>query len=178
MHVSPPRPHDAKPPNTAQWIIVSETFYVLTAMMVKLSLGIFFLRIVIKPWQRAMVYVVMILIALTSIFFFFFLIFLCGNPKDYLIRYVYDQCAPRHVQNALAYVAASLGAAADWIYALIPIQIVVQANMDLHSKLSVLFILSVGTIGCVCSSIRLKYIGGLVSPTDFFCTPTLLEHIY
>ncbi|KAL0259529.1 hypothetical protein SLS55_005266 [Diplodia seriata] len=151
------------------WIIVSETFYVITAMMAKLSLGIFFLRIVIKPWQRAMVYVVMILITLTSIFFFFFLIFLCGSPKDYLIRYVYDQCAPREVQNALAYLSASLGAAADWVYALIPIQIVAQANMDMRSKLSVLFILSVGTAGCVCSTIRLKYVGGLVSPTDFFC---------
>ncbi|KAK7716993.1 hypothetical protein SLS57_006400 [Botryosphaeria dothidea] len=150
------------------WILVSETFYVITAMMVKLSLGIFFLRIVIKPWQRAMVYVVMILIALTSIFFFFFLIFLCGNPKDYLVRYVYDQCAPRHVQTALAYLSAALGAAADWVYALIPIQIVVQANMDLRSKLSVLFILSLGTAGCVCSTVRLKYIEGLVSPTDFF----------
>ncbi|EKG12445.1 hypothetical protein MPH_10401 [Macrophomina phaseolina MS6] len=150
------------------WILVSEIFYVITAMTVKLSLGIFFLRIVIKPWQRAMVYVVMVLIALTSIFFFFFLIFLCGNPKDYLIRYVYDQCAPRHVQTALAYLSAALGAAADWTYALIPVQIVVQANMDLRSKLSVLFILSLGTAGCVCSTVRLKYIEGLVSPTDFF----------
>ncbi|OJD34568.1 uncharacterized protein BKCO1_22000102 [Diplodia corticola] len=157
------------------WIIVSETFYVITAMMAKLSLGIFFLRIVIKPWQRAMVYVVMILIALTSIFFFFFLIFLCGNPKDYLIRYVYDQCAPRHVQSALAYLSASIGAAADWVYALIPIQIVAQANMDMRSKLSVFFILSVGTVGCVCSTIRLKYIGGLVSPTDFFWNAAMIS---
>ncbi|GME31676.1 hypothetical protein GTA08_BOTSDO11494 [Neofusicoccum parvum] len=157
------------------WIIVSETFYVITAMMVKLSLGIFFLRIVIKPWQRAMVYTVMILIALTSIFFFFFLIFLCGNPKDYLIRYIYDQCAPRHVQTALAYLSAALGAAADWTYALIPIQIVVQANMDLRSKLSVLSILSLGTAGCVCSTIRLKYIGGLVSPDEFFWNAAMIS---
>lgn len=147
-HVSAPPPKSNQRNTQSdfpQWVMASETSYILTAMVAKLSLGVFFLRLIIKPWQRAMVYTIMALISTTSIFFFFFLIFHCGNPKDYLIRYIYDQCSPRDVQLALTYLSAAIGAFADWAYALIPIQIAVQANMDLRSKLSVFFILSLGT---------------------------------
>ncbi|KAK7562411.1 hypothetical protein IWX49DRAFT_554298 [Phyllosticta citricarpa] len=156
------------------WVIVSETMYVVTAMTVKLSLGVFFLRILIRPWQRCFVYAVMVLTTLLSVFFFFNLIFMCGNPKDYLVRYVADECAPRDVQRALAYLSAAVGAFTDWTYAVLPLQIVLQANMQMRGKISVLLILSLGTIGSVCSTVRIKYIDGLISPTDFFWNATMI----
>ncbi|KAK8178132.1 hypothetical protein IWX90DRAFT_43636 [Phyllosticta citrichinensis] len=156
------------------WVLVSETIYVVTAMTVKLSLGVFFLRILIRPWQRCFVYAVMVLITLLSVFFFFNLIFMCGNPKDYLVRYVADKCAPREVQRAMAYLSAAVGAFTDWTYAVLPLQIVLQANMQMRGKISVLLILSLGTIGSICSTVRIKYIEGLISTTDFFWNATMI----
>ncbi|KAK8245461.1 hypothetical protein HDK77DRAFT_253750 [Phyllosticta capitalensis] len=166
--------HTAVIGQAMHWVLVNETIYVVTAMTAKLSLGVFFLRILIRPWQRCFVYAVMVLITFLSVFFFFNLIFLCGNPKDYLVRYVADKCAPRDVQRGVAYLSAAVGAFTDWVYALLPLQIVLQANMNRRGKISVLLILSLGTIGSVCSTVRLKYIDGLISPTDFFWNATMI----
>jgi hypothetical protein len=37
--------------------VVSEATYVVAMMMLKISLGIFFARIVVKPWQMGLIYV-------------------------------------------------------------------------------------------------------------------------
>ncbi|KAF2083946.1 hypothetical protein K490DRAFT_50332, partial [Saccharata proteae CBS 121410] len=157
-----------------RWILLDEVFYILTAWVLKLSLGVFFLRIIIRPWQRYMVYATMVISTLTSLFFFFFIIFMCGNPGDYLIRYVTGQCAPHDVQLALTYTHAGINLVMDWMFAVLPIQIVLQANMKRRAKILVAFILSLGAVGSICSTVRIRYVAGLVSTSDYLWNATMI----
>ncbi|KAF2843487.1 hypothetical protein M501DRAFT_903774, partial [Patellaria atrata CBS 101060] len=155
--------------NVIDWIIVSEASYIMTTMFLKVSLGIFMLRIVIKRWHQWSLYIVIALSTLTSLFFFFFVIFMCGNPNTYFTKYMSYQCAPHDVQVALSYTHAAITTASDCFFALLPIAVLWNApTMNTRSKLSVGLILSLGAAGSICSVIRFRYIEGLTNHTDFF----------
>lgn len=61
-----------------QWLVTAEVFYVLTMLVLKISLALFFLRIMVKRWQQKVVYVAITFSTLMSIGYFFFACFQCG----------------------------------------------------------------------------------------------------
>ncbi|KAF2396458.1 hypothetical protein EJ06DRAFT_240883 [Trichodelitschia bisporula] len=150
------------------WILVAETFYLTTILFLKLSLGFFFLRVAIKKWQRRTIITTMTVSTIIHFYHIFFVIFMCGDPRNYLQNRLNHKCVGRNVEVALAYEQAAVTTATDWIFALLPIPMLWNTSMDLRSKLSVGFVLSLGALGSICSMIRFKYIEGLGSHDDFF----------
>ncbi|KAF2143414.1 uncharacterized protein K452DRAFT_268925 [Aplosporella prunicola CBS 121167] len=157
-----------------QWIVVSEACYISTTMLLKISIGIFFLRIISKPWQKNLIIATIVLTIIVSGFFFFFVIFMCGNPKYFLIRYVTGRCAPRSVLLALAYTHTIWNMAIDWVYACVPIALLWGTTMDLRKKITVFLILFLAVVGCSFSTVRIKYIAGLVNPSDFLWSAAMI----
>jgi hypothetical protein len=51
-------------------------------ILLKLSLGIFFLRILVDKWQRMIVYLVVTLSSAFGIGYFFYAVFQCGIPNS------------------------------------------------------------------------------------------------
>ena len=65
-----------------QWVVVSDSTYLIAMMMVKISLGIFFARIVVAPWHLTLIYVTIGVNVLSSVSAFFYCIFRCGADVD------------------------------------------------------------------------------------------------
>lgn len=112
----------------------------------KISLGIFFLRICVKNWQIYTIWVVMVISTAYGVVYAFVIIFQCGNPSDYLTNRRSRECVPGPAQLGLAYSHAAVGAATDWIFAILPVFVLWVAKMDIRSKITVSIIILLGAM--------------------------------
>ncbi|KAI4636764.1 hypothetical protein J4E93_010989 [Alternaria ventricosa] len=145
-----------------KWVIVRETGYLMAIMLVKISLAIFFSRIVVRRSHFIIIYVTVAANIVSSMSAFFYVIFRCGpNLEKYAVNEIIGRCQSRQVDYFFAYQQ-------DVVFFLLPIPILWYANMDLRHKFSVGFILSLAALGCICSGIRFPYITGLTELEDFF----------
>ncbi|KAF2277266.1 uncharacterized protein EI97DRAFT_314786 [Westerdykella ornata] len=152
-----------------KYTLMGQTTYLVTVMVLKISLGIFFARIVIKPWQLWSIYVSMATNALASMAAFCYVLLRCGPNLDlYIYKQLSGSCMPRTVDRVFAYSQASTTTITNWVFAILPIFVLWNAHMDIRSKLSVGFILSLAGFGSVCSMVRFQYVDGLTQVDDFF----------
>lgn len=83
---------------------IAETSYVVTMMIVKISLAIFFARIVIKPWHVNLIKLALCISITSSVSAFFYSIFRCGpNLDDYAMRQILQQCSNLPLDLFMAY---------------------------------------------------------------------------
>ncbi|KAJ4288498.1 hypothetical protein N0V90_011734 [Kalmusia sp. IMI 367209] len=149
----------------ALYVQLSELFYVLTTTFLKISLGLFFLRLLTQPWQTRLFQTVLVISAVYGIFYFFATIFVCGNPAnlaDSLIGARSKHCAPSSFVLGTGYIYGIVNVAADWTFTLIPIVILLDSKMDRRSKISVSIVMAFAAIGSVASILRMVYLKGLL----------------
>lgn len=149
-------------------VIVDEIFYLITTVFLKLSLGVFFLRICIKKWQKNLIYGIMVFNTLINLFHILFITFVCGRPGNFLQRAIEGKCASNEAILGIAYEQGVVTTTTDWIFAILPITILWHAQMDRRTKSVCAFVLSLGAFGSICSLVRFKYINGLAITPDFF----------
>lgn len=83
-------------------------------MMVKISLGIFFARIVVAPWHIMLIYVTIGANVLSSASAFFYCIFRCGPNVDmYALQQLKNNCTPRGIDRFMAYQSGRYQATED-----------------------------------------------------------------
>ncbi|KAL5113711.1 hypothetical protein ACEQ8H_008416 [Pleosporales sp. CAS-2024a] len=152
-----------------KWVVVSEATYVVAMMMLKISLGIFFVRIVVKPWQLGLIYVNVGVNMFSSTATFFYVLFRCGPNLDrYVLQQLADQCTSRRLDNFIVYQQAAITTLTDLVFVTLPIFILWNANMSRRSKISAGFILILAATGVICSILRFQYVEGLTDVLDFF----------
>jgi hypothetical protein len=142
--------------------------YILTTVALKISLAIFFLRIVVQTWQRRVIWIVTAIYTVYAIAFAFVAVFQCGIPTNFLIKEAVGICIHDDVLQPLNYVHASLNAISDWTLACLPIFVLWNAQMPRSAKITAGFLLSIGAVGSVISLIRIAYIPGLKTGPAFF----------
>lgn len=123
-------------------------------------MAIFFLRIVIKRWQRWLIIVSVAVFNLYSIGVLFLFIFQCGDPGD--INILQPNCIDfKTTTGPTIYVLASLNAVIDWTFALIPISVVRKLQMKRQDKKAVILIILLACSGSAASIVRIPFVGGL-----------------
>ncbi|KAI5246976.1 hypothetical protein E4T43_02453 [Aureobasidium subglaciale] len=162
-----------KPLSSAlEYVVLEFAFYLLTSLALKLSLAVFFLRIVLEKWQRRTIIISTVVFSFYTFGFFFVAIFQCGDPSKYLLHKVQGKCMSWSALGPLNYTHGVMNALTDWVFVSLPILVVRKANMRGRDKWSVVFVLIVGVLGSVASVVRLFYINDLHSgdqdATTFF----------
>ncbi|KAF1954760.1 hypothetical protein CC80DRAFT_115359 [Byssothecium circinans] len=156
-----------------KWVIASEASYIITIFVLKISLAIFFMRIVVEQWHRALVYTTVAICAISSISAFFYAIFRCGpDVAHYASLQLQNACMSRTVDRFFAYQQAAFAFLTDCVFVVLPVIFLWNANMERRSKVLVGLILSLATVGCICSAIRFQYVDGLTDVRDFFWSAT------
>jgi hypothetical protein len=146
-----------------QFVQLSEVFYILTTTTFKISLGLFFLRILTKPWQVLVFQVILAVSAIYGVFYVFIAIFQCGDPTALADTiFVNKQCLPDWFLLASGYMYGCINVIADWTFVLIPICILADSDMDRRSKIPVIVVMALGAIGSVSSILRMIYLKGLL----------------
>lgn len=149
--------------------------YIWTTAVFKLALAIFFLRIIQSKWQRQVIYVTISLYCLYSFAFLFLNIFRCGPPAKYFEHEISGSgCLPYvTVVGPMNYIHATLNALTDWIFAIMPIFVVMGTQMKYSARLTVICILCLGVLGSICSVIRLAYVKSLGTGDVLYSAPGL-----
>lgn len=136
-----------EPPLTGQqYAVVIECFYVWAQLFLKVSVGILFLRLMPHRWERTLVVCVITFSIILYLGFFNILLFQCGKPGVYLLKYLSKKCLPDHVAIALTYTQAAISLATDLIYALVPIFLTWNLHVNKRTKFSVFCILGLAAM--------------------------------
>ncbi|KAG9664199.1 hypothetical protein KCU64_g834, partial [Aureobasidium melanogenum] len=155
-----------------EFVVLELAFYIMTSMFLKLSLAVFFLRIVVAKWQRFIIIIGTSIFCLFTLAFFFVAVFQCGPPSQFLLNNAKGKCLPWSVTGPLNYIHGTLNAMTDWIFVSLPMLVIRNANMNRKGKASVIGVLAIGVFGSVASIVRLYYIKdihpGASSATEFF----------
>ncbi|KAM0713434.1 hypothetical protein Q7P37_010396 [Cladosporium fusiforme] len=155
--------------NVATYILAAYALYAATMVIFKISLGIFYLRIIVARWQKILLYVTVGASTVYGIFFFFMILFQCGSPNNFLRNALTDRCmGSRYDHFIVSMLAGVVNAVSDVILALLPISVVYKASMPRPAKISAGMILLLGCIGSAVSIVRLTYIHGLLLSDRFF----------
>jgi hypothetical protein len=119
----------------------------MAMMTLKISLGIFFARIVVQQWQVRLIYATVGTNIFSSIAAFFYCLFRCGsNIDNYVSQQLTLQCTPRTLDRFMAYQAAGITTLTDIVFVTLPVFILWNANMSRRSKTSVGFILCLAAL--------------------------------
>ncbi|TIA04513.1 hypothetical protein D6C83_08850, partial [Aureobasidium pullulans] len=129
-----------------KYIVSLMGIYILTTITLKISLAIFFLRIVVRKWQRRVIYVATGVYTIFGIAFAFIAVFQCGVPTHFLIKEAAGECIPDRILQPLNYVHASLNAASDWTFACLPVFVLWNSKIPRSAKISSGLLLSLGAV--------------------------------
>ncbi|KAF7194093.1 hypothetical protein HII31_04614 [Pseudocercospora fuligena] len=151
-------------------VVASFDLYISAMILFKISLGIFYLRIVIRSWQRYAVYTAVILNTIYGTFMFFIALFNCGDPSRYLENEIAQVCLDKSAIYSIQLAGCIINAITDWTFAILPIFVLTKATMPLPAKISAGFILLLGCCGSIVSLVRIQYIEGLAPGPNFFNT--------
>lgn len=116
-------------------------------LVLKISLALFFLRIMVKPWQKRVVYVAITISTLVSTAYFFFAIFQCGYPSNawvFFISKITDKCITPTQIIAVSYTHGGITTLTDITFAALPLFMLRGSNMNFRERWIVSFILVLG----------------------------------
>ncbi|KAI7539448.1 hypothetical protein KC331_g9749 [Hortaea werneckii] len=157
----------AEIPSLVNYFLAAITTYILTTVIFKAALGLFYLRIVISRRLQHVVYVTMAISMTYGIAYLFFTLFQCGEPRDLVGKRIGGECVSNAALLGVGLSEGAVNATADWILALLPIIPLRKANMPRPAKFSASFVILAGAAGSVCSVVRLPFITDYSPGSDF-----------
>ncbi|RDA82643.1 hypothetical protein CP532_0923 [Ophiocordyceps camponoti-leonardi (nom. inval.)] len=154
------------------WQSIATTIYILNMMFVKLSIGIFLLRLT-NVWAvyKWILWISLTIVTLWSIGLFIWDIFQCTPvQKQWDFRIERGHCAsPKGIIDSVIALTV-LTVSSDWLYALLPIPMVWNVKMTRQAKVTVIVILGLGIFASVATLVRLKFLDGLKQMDDLSYT--------
>ncbi|KAI1268655.1 hypothetical protein F5Y18DRAFT_238083 [Xylariaceae sp. FL1019] len=146
-----------------------ELTYVVTSMLLKLTVGIFLLRICSQMWHRITIWFVLITCLVFNVFYVFIAAFQCDPIDYYWYRYTTDitgVCVSAQLISRSTYASVGVNAAADWALGLFPIALVWNLDLNRKSKISVAGILALGSLASTATIVRIFYVWQLNHDKD------------
>ncbi|KAF2155431.1 hypothetical protein K461DRAFT_311685 [Myriangium duriaei CBS 260.36] len=131
---------------------VNAAFYIWTMVMLKFSLGFFFLRIFsIHLPQRIIVWFVVLSSLVLSLVYFFMSTFTCGLKSGFLGT----QCAAWTAYAGISKAWSWYNASMDMVFSLLSVHALWDAKMTKMTKFWATLVLCLGTAGGVASFVRI-----------------------
>jgi hypothetical protein len=137
------------PANDIQLLLVAETFYSIIMVTLKISLALFYLRIMVEPVQRSVVLIALGIAVTYGIVYFFFIVFQCGAPIQGAVfwqRFISKSCVSDSTVLGMAYSHSAINSITDLVFAALPVNVVWSSQMGIRQKILVSGIMMVGTM--------------------------------
>ncbi|KAH8651412.1 hypothetical protein BX600DRAFT_102377 [Xylariales sp. PMI_506] len=158
-------------PKAMQMWWTCEPLYVLSNMAIKASIAIFLLRICVQKIHKMIIWVVIGITEVYSLFFFLLFVLQCRPTNLFWLRYTSDppsgSCLDASVVSNAFYAYSAISCLTDWTYSVLPIFLVAKLQMDTKVKISVVLILAAGCIASSATIVRFPYLYSLTDITDF-----------
>lgn len=137
---------------------------------VKISIGLFLLRVTIKPLQRWIIYIAMFLTVLTGLVFFFVTLLQCAPLSYFWNKSQPGSCINVDVIIALTFFYSAVSVICDFTFAILPIFLVWNLNMSKKTRLLLIPILGMACIASVAVLCRMAYVMDFKNPDFLWAT--------
>jgi hypothetical protein len=117
-------------------------------VMLKISLGFFYFRIMVSRLQRASIYIIVSLNTLFGIAFFIFFLLQCGTPLRadlYWERRALEQCVSVKAVLGTSYTYAAIMSSTDLALTILPIPTLLKSQINRSEKFVVIGIFIVAS---------------------------------
>jgi hypothetical protein len=143
-------------------------------MFIKLSIGIFLLRLATQKRYIYTIYGSLFVISVWSVVLFLWNMFQCHPVAavwDYtiLLKDTNSFCVGADQIVNAAYALSVMTILSDWLYALLPIPMIWNVKMTTQAKATVIAVLGLGVFASVATLIRLKFLADLTDTADILC---------
>ncbi|KAF1814766.1 hypothetical protein P152DRAFT_391370 [Eremomyces bilateralis CBS 781.70] len=152
----------------------SEIFYVLNSSFLRLALAAFLLRVAVKKVHRKFIYTLMTIQIVFNVSYLFISIFTCFPPSFFWnhLMGAKGTCIDAGINKGMTYAQASIAAATDWAFALLPVAMLWDLQMRRKKKIAVGVLMGIGAIASTAAIIRIPYIASVDQPLDFLYATT------
>ncbi|KIX06951.1 uncharacterized protein Z518_04927 [Rhinocladiella mackenziei CBS 650.93] len=146
---------------------VTPPLYLWVECFVKLSVGMALLRFArSRPW-RIFITSLMVFTVCFTLANFFVITLQCKKPAALWDPNVKSECISVKALGPLLYTTSGVSILTDILFALgIPIPILWKLQMNVRTRLSVIAILSLGTLSCAAAIVKMRYIGDYGQRSD------------
>jgi hypothetical protein len=136
-------------------------------MVLKISLGIFFLKLTISRVQQVVIYVAVTVSLIFSIVMFLYSVFQCGyyrSINEFLLRRLTDKCVPNSAALGISFTHATIVALTDWTFILLPIFMFWPTLKSLDQKVRFGLFMAFVSIAGIAAIARMPYVKTLAVP--------------
>ncbi|KAH7361008.1 hypothetical protein BKA65DRAFT_547708 [Rhexocercosporidium sp. MPI-PUGE-AT-0058] len=149
--------------NLLKVFYVSELLYIVALTLVKASILVFYLRVFTPRWFVIVDLMTLCVAVLAGLAIMFCLIFQCSPISGVWDRTQSTQCLD---VNTLSYLSAAISVVLDVVILILPIPVLIRLKMSFKEKLSLIMMFSLGSLACITSGIRLKYLVAFATSKD------------
>lgn len=138
---------DVRTDQVKQYRWLGEWIYVVTSILVKITVSILLLRICSKPWHKVVIYVTLAVVVVWNTIYTFLAAFQCVPVQHFWERLsdpAGGSCLNEEIITGTTYAAAAINCIADWILGLLPIALVWSLELNRRTKASIAGILALG----------------------------------
>ncbi|KAI0124083.1 hypothetical protein BJ170DRAFT_735810 [Xylariales sp. AK1849] len=146
---------------------ISQPVYLWAIPLVKLSVGLFLLRIAPERGYRRILQGTMIFLMAYTFMCFVTLLLQCHNISIVWDSHVKSTCWSRRTILGLSYANATVNILTDMFFALIPIPMLWNVQINLRTKASLICILGMGVFACIAAIIKSAYTSNYGKTGDF-----------
>jgi len=140
---------------------ISQPIFLIAICVVKLAVGATLLRIASTKFYRHLILSIMGFMSFYTIGCFFTIIFQCSDIRALWDFSVQPNCWPQSTLQGLSYTNVALNIITDLLFAVfIPAPMLWNLNVNMRTKLSLMFALGLGCFACCAAFIK---IGSLVN---------------
>ncbi|KAI8659416.1 hypothetical protein NCS56_01158800 [Fusarium sp. Ph1] len=164
---------DAAEVNALKWQALATATYVLDMMFIKLSIGVFLLRLSVKPVYTWIIWISLAIITIWSTVIFFWNMFQCSPvEKQWDFRITGGHCVSADQIVSAAYAISAMTIISDWLYAILPIPMLWTVKMTKTAKATVIVILGLGIFASIATLVRLRFLADLTDTDDILFAGT------
>ncbi|KAF1919770.1 hypothetical protein BDU57DRAFT_152359 [Ampelomyces quisqualis] len=144
--------------------------YCLAMITSKISIGLFLLRVTIKPIQKWIIYGAMTVSAFTGAVFFLVTVFQCTPISYFWNARQKGYCVPIDVIIGLTFLYSACAIISDFTFAILPIFLVWGLNMPTKTRMMLIPILSMACVASIAVTVRLAYVMDFKDPDFLWAT--------
>jgi hypothetical protein len=117
-------------------LLAIEALYIVTTALFKVSLALFFLRVLVNKWERRTVYYIIAIYSVFSFGYLFYAIFQCGVPAGdaFWTRKIFHRCGIDANGLTVGYLHGILTASTDIILVVLPLPAIYKSRLSRQEK--------------------------------------------
>ncbi|UKZ61293.1 uncharacterized protein TrAtP1_002559 [Trichoderma atroviride] len=133
-------------------------WYCVTMVLTKISIGYFLLRITVEKIHNWIILIVMSLSVITGICFLFITTFQCHPISFFWNKNQDGNCINIDVIIAFTYLYSAFSVICDFTFALLPIVLIMQLQMNNKTKLALIPVMLMACVASIAVVVRFPYV--------------------